>query len=641
MLSTLSFTRKQCKSKFMLLLRFLFLFCLLFTGSFLKAQDSLSVDTSLVFQTVVVRDSRLSLFDMGRRQQLFHQQSLSRVSTVGQLLEEQSLIHIKNYGPAQLSTAALRGGSASHTAVLWNGLNIDNTMLGLMDLSLLPTALFEEVSIRYGGESAFWGSGAVSGSIHLNNLLEERDPSLRLHQRWNSIGNQETAVSGMLASKKSRHALRLWYQYSPNDFPYTDDFGERKKLEHATFRTRALLQENRFDLGKNEWLDVHLWIQDTYRDIPPTKSEVRSTARQEDIALRVLTQWKKVTTLNSWELRLAFLDETNNYIDPEIELFSENSIRTTIAQAAFTRKIRQNHFLQTHLQARFPSVESNNFSAPYSESQWGANISYKIQDWVKSWDIVAGLRQEWNGGMSSPLLMSIELQGELSGSWSANARFSRNYRFPTFNDRFWSPGGVPDLLPEKGFSQEVGTEWTLDHWQLSINAFSRQIDNWIIWLPRGSFFSPQNIQQVWSRGIESRLDAQLPLANQQLDLSLAYDFVRSTNQKERFSGDASKGKQLIYVPIHKGALSARYSIGPWQFSYRHAITGTVYTLPDHSIGLPPFQIGKLGIQYHLDMAKVEGKVYLHLENIWNEDYELVDSRAMPGKFFQTGIQIQL
>ncbi len=56
-----------------------------------------------------------------------------------------------------------------HTAILWNGFNIQNAMLGQTDLSLLPAVFFDEVEIEYGGSSAVWGSGAVAGSIHLNN----------------------------------------------------------------------------------------------------------------------------------------------------------------------------------------------------------------------------------------------------------------------------------------------------------------------------------------------------------------------------------------------------------------------------------------------------------------------------------------
>ena len=95
-----------------------------------------------------------------------------KFNSVADLLNLNSSIFIKNYGPGGLSSSAFRGGNASQTAILWNGLNIQNAMLGQCDLTLMPNLLFENIQIEYGGSSSLWGSGAVGGSIHLNNNLE-------------------------------------------------------------------------------------------------------------------------------------------------------------------------------------------------------------------------------------------------------------------------------------------------------------------------------------------------------------------------------------------------------------------------------------------------------------------------------------
>jgi iron complex outermembrane receptor protein len=90
-------------------------------------------------------------------------------SSLADLLSSQSTLHIKSYGNANIATTSMRGGNANHTALLWNGLNIQNAMLGQTDLSIIPTLFFDNVSLEYGGGSAMWGSGAIGGSIHLQN----------------------------------------------------------------------------------------------------------------------------------------------------------------------------------------------------------------------------------------------------------------------------------------------------------------------------------------------------------------------------------------------------------------------------------------------------------------------------------------
>ena len=61
-----------------------------------------------------------------------------RDGTVAELLQDRTPLYIKSYGPGQLASISIRGTSAQHTAVLWNGLNIMLPTLGQNDFALLP-----------------------------------------------------------------------------------------------------------------------------------------------------------------------------------------------------------------------------------------------------------------------------------------------------------------------------------------------------------------------------------------------------------------------------------------------------------------------------------------------------------------------
>ena len=39
---------------------------------------------------------------------------------------------------------------------------------------------------------------------------------------------------------------------------------------------------------------------------------------------------------------------------------------------------------------------------------------------------------------------------------SGRVNFSRNFRAPTLNERYWQPGGNPDLEPEESYNIEAG-----------------------------------------------------------------------------------------------------------------------------------------------------------------------------------------
>ena len=58
--------------------------------------------------------------------------------SMADILTFNSSIFVKSYGRATLSTVSFRGTSPSHTQVTWNGMRINNPMLGMTDFSMIP-----------------------------------------------------------------------------------------------------------------------------------------------------------------------------------------------------------------------------------------------------------------------------------------------------------------------------------------------------------------------------------------------------------------------------------------------------------------------------------------------------------------------
>ena len=132
-----------------------------------NAQDTIAL------QSVEVYTEKTNFSGLGKKIETIDSTLLSqfKFNSLADLISSNSSIFIKQYGSGGLATTAFRGGNASQTAIIWNGFNIQNPMLGQTDIGLLPSVLFDNVSIEYGGSSSLWGSGAVAGSIFLNNLM--------------------------------------------------------------------------------------------------------------------------------------------------------------------------------------------------------------------------------------------------------------------------------------------------------------------------------------------------------------------------------------------------------------------------------------------------------------------------------------
>ena len=110
------------------------------------------VDTVRLYE-VEVAAPRLVGVNVGAHVVVLDSATLARHATtdLGTLLGNESSVFIKNYGPGSLATTAFRGGSASHTAVLWNGFNIGSPMNGQLDLSLVPVFAANDMRIEHGG----------------------------------------------------------------------------------------------------------------------------------------------------------------------------------------------------------------------------------------------------------------------------------------------------------------------------------------------------------------------------------------------------------------------------------------------------------------------------------------------------------
>ena len=86
-----------------------------------------------------------------------------------------SSIFVKSYGRATLSTVAFRGTSPSHTQVTWNGIRVNNPMLGMTDFSMIPSYFIDDASLLHGTSSVNDTGGGLGGSVKLSTQPAEAE----------------------------------------------------------------------------------------------------------------------------------------------------------------------------------------------------------------------------------------------------------------------------------------------------------------------------------------------------------------------------------------------------------------------------------------------------------------------------------
>ena len=123
--------------------------------------------------------------------------SLGAGASVGAVLAQRTPLVVRQYGPGQLASLSVRGTTAQHVAVLWQGFNISFPTLGQADLSLLPTAALTGVSLLHGPDAARVGSGAVGGALTLATSAAPGAPGST---------NAEAALSGGSFGQRAANA---------------------------------------------------------------------------------------------------------------------------------------------------------------------------------------------------------------------------------------------------------------------------------------------------------------------------------------------------------------------------------------------------------------------------------------------------
>ncbi|MEM6699617.1 MAG: TonB-dependent receptor [Bacteroidota bacterium] len=498
-------------------------FCLCL--NFLFGQQS-----TVIIDSIEVLASKIRSENIGGQSQSWSSEQLNHLaaSNVADLLQQESNTYIKSYGLGSLATSSIRGGSAGHTLVLWNGLPLQSPMLGLLDLSLLPLNAVEGVNLQKGGNTALWGSGAIGGTIGLNNLPNYSNAfQASVLSEMGSFGRWQQQGQVKIGSQKLQSHTKFSHLQAENNFKYTiaPDLPKREQT-NSRLSQQNLIQDFYWNKDKHE-VEAHYWYQQSARHIPPTNVQTRSEAHQNDESHRAVLNWKYFAYNSMLRAKVGWFKEHLDYFDPQILLESKSQFTTLFAEFSNQWQWKNQQQLYIGTTQSFTQAASAGYENQVQEHRSAFFALYQMHR--GKWSLKSSLRQELVDGILVPLVPNLGVEYQISPALIANFKISKNYRLPTLNDRFWRPGGNENLLAENGWSEEVGLKSSFQkgNWTLGTNTsiFNRNINNWILWsIQEGQqFWSANNIAKVLSSGIEQRLSLEL---EDWFYLTLGYESIR-------------------------------------------------------------------------------------------------------------------
>jgi iron complex outermembrane receptor protein len=622
----------------------LFLFLCVVTA----VQAQLKPDSVHSLSPVSIRATRLKDFSIGMKVDHLDSLTLSRYqwASLGELLGTHTSLFLKNYGEGSLTTVSFRGTSASHTGVLWNGFSINSPNIDQTDLSLIPVYFFNSVEILHGGASSLFGSGNIGGSIHLKNDAEFiKKLNVTASATAGSFGNYSSSFRVLVSNEKWQSISGFQYNSFENKFTYHGFHGEKLTQTNAGLIQYGYIQELNRKISDSQLLRASFWYHYSDRNLPPSMTSTVHTQYQLDKSLRTSLQWEKTLAHGILRARTAFIDQNLHYVDAYEEYLSgiESNIRTksSITEIEAKRYFGENLKISSGGNFEYTVADIKAYNGERRQNRGSVFVSV-VRTFPKiNWTANFNLRQDVIEDYHVPLAPALGMEGKIAGNLYGKINLSRNFRVPTLNDRYWQPGGNPDLKPEKGWSQEAGLVWKLEKnpqkhsSEFSVTVFSSVVDQWIIWLPQSSgIWTPDNIQKVWSRGIEWEGNTHLIAGDFVFNLSENYTYTLSTNQKKTSSLDNSFEKQLIYTPRHNASGELRVDYKRLFIVINQVYTGKRFVTTDNSAFLKGYTLTNLSFGTNLKCKKQLFTLQLNANNIFNKEYQTIQYRPMPGRGFK-------
>ena len=599
---------------------------------------------TLVLKEITIVSNRLQNFSTGSKIQVVDSASLIRYSSLNlsDLLSNESSLFIKSYGLGGMATSSFRGAGASQTITLWNGFNLNSPMNGQLDLALIPINFSSKVSIQHGGAGALWGSGAMGGAIHIQQqAFFNRGITVGANFSAGSFQNISQQYFVECSKRRWVSAIKIFSNSAKNDFEFHNTFLQGNPLQRQTNAERkssGLLLENAIKFKNNQQLNFVFWYQMNDRNIPPTMLQGTVNDNQKDENYRLSAEYQYQKGNKHFFLRSAYFDERFNYNG----LHSRS--QTNIAEAELKWRVK-NHLLNIGFNNTYTQAEAANYSGFPHQNRTAIFASFKMNSRTSKSALAISARQEMLDAQFIPFTYSAGAEIKIKPWCLFKMNASKLFRVPTLNDLYWNPGGNIALKSEEGYSEDASLKfcWKSKSKVTEIcfepGVFNRNTNNQIIWLPSGSFWTPQNLVKVWSRGVETVSNIKIEKASWKFKILVITNYVLATNQQSKTEGDASVGKQLIYTPRYSGCAKISAEYKGFYFAFSHTYTGYRYTATDNSQFISPFDVANVYLSKNFKYKKANYSAFISVENIFNEEYQVVLSRAMPMRYYAFGMTL--
>ena len=626
-----------------------------------RAQNSFSLDT-LVVQTTRIP---LKVNETGRSINILTKEQIQELpaTTFYELLQTISGIEIQSRGGFGVQgDIVMRGSTFSQVLVLIDGIRINDPLTGHFNCYVPVSNMeIERIEILKGAGASMYGPDAVGGVI---NIITKGFDSLK--NGTSSSGNINYGANKLINSTAGifHKANKFYFGLG---LSLNQSIGDSVPPISVDSSTTLEGYRNYFDI-KNISLSGGYKLNDLW------EIKFRSSILSSDFNARYFyttnTFDKSTEITSNWFNRVQFQRKTNLGSTLDINasykrsndefIFSPDFPSTNSHTMDFinftinsSREIKNKIKLKSGLQGDFRKIESND-RGNHSDYHFGGYLMgvYKSNNMV----FTAIAREDYDQNYG------FEFCPQLSASYSANnivlrASAGKSIRAADYTERYVSNNiveltperslGNPNLIAEKGWSEEIGINYYLfKNILFKATVFSRQSKNIIDYIltnesdignvsnigslySGADYFFAKNIKDVYVNGLEFELNTKFIISeNKTLGWQMGYTFTDISNDNLGIYL-SSFAKHLINSQIILKHNSLQFSISGLYKERNQQLAESISSILESNYALLNGRIG----------YKIKSGVYFNIQilNITNTDYQNILGAKMPGRWLMGGV----
>lgn len=606
------------------------------------------------------------------------------VHSVADAIRYFSGIQIKDYGGiGGLKTVNIRGLGTQHVGVFYDGVQLGNAQNGQIDLGRFSLDNMEAVSLYNGQKSAIFQSAkdfASAGSIYMT----ARHPSFGEGQNYRLKGTFKTGSFGLVnpsvllehrLSKQVSGSLSAEYMYTSGKYK----FRYRQKNGYDITETRkngdveAIRAEYGLfgDMQGGEW-KAKAYLYNSERGLPG--AAVRETGdfvhedRQWDTNFFLQGSFRKhwgnyslqtngkyaydyLHYLSDPRLDVTTMYVNNHYRQHELYFSAANMLNILPFWSADVSVDFQWNKLNADLvnfvyPCRYTALVAAATALHFERFKLQANLlGTFVHETTKVPNAAAGDKRKY-----TPIVVA-SWQPFKNEDLNLRAFYKKIFRMPTLNDLYYTFIGNIDLNPEYTTQYDIGVTYSRKfrggypvRLEFQADAYYNEVTDKIVAMPTSNQFrwTMVNLGYVEMRGVDVALQTEWHLLKD-LKANLRVNYTYEKAQDFTDAKSDYYGGQIPYIPWHSGSAVLNLSYRDWDMNYSFIYTGERY---ESSANIPEnyakeWYTNDLSLSRRLHWKKMLWKLTAEVNNVFNQQYEVVQWYPMPGINFRFVINVEL